>query len=239
MVFDLGGALVMAREWAKTAVPKRVSAHDNPDRPRWRRWLVCRCCSTSRHYARLAWRASSVARKTGAMVRVLSFDLRPIETSIQPRLGIIALLDTQPGTETTAAAVSRLPDIVIDHHPPRALSAEVPWRDIRPEFGASARLSGATAKSGIERPPTWPPRFCTVSRPRPATPGRECGTTRAPSHLELSAQADHQAVFDHQSKLSCEHFVAMDRACRRPSGESCSRSTWAPCSIPTSPRRDC
>ena len=153
MAFDLGGALVMAREWAKTRRPKALLLpHDNPDPDSLAAAAGLSLLLGRQGIECTIGMAGIIGRaENRAMVRVLSFDLRPLENLDLESFGIVALLDTQPGTGNNSLPANRLPDIVIDHHPPRPLSAEVPWCDIRPEFGASCTIVWRYLKqAGIE-----------------------------------------------------------------------------------------
>ena len=143
-----------------------------------------------------------------AMVRVLSFDLRPLENLDLESFGIVALLDTQPGTGNNSLPANRLPDIVIDHHPPRPLSAEVPWCDIRPEFGASCTIVWRYLKqAGIELTADLATAFLYGVKTETRDLGRECGPHERQAYLELSAQADHTKLYSITNpKLSREHF---------------------------------
>ncbi|MBL8634614.1 MAG: DHH family phosphoesterase [Myxococcales bacterium] len=219
MAFDLGGALVMAREWAKTRRPKALLLpHDNPDPDSLAAAAGLSLLLGRQGIECTIGMAGIIGRaENRAMVRVLSFDLRPIENLDLDSFGIIALLDTQPGTGNNSLPLSRLPDIVIDHHPPRPLSAEVPWCDIRPEFGASCTIVWRYLKqAGIELSADLATAFLYGVKTETRDLGRECGPHERQAYLELSAQADHTKLYSITNpKLSREHFVAMDRACRR------------------------
>jgi len=51
-----------------------------------------------------------------------------------------ALVDCQPRTGNNQLPVAVLPDVVIDHHPARRATHQVPFSDIRTEYGASATI---------------------------------------------------------------------------------------------------
>jgi len=51
-----------------------------------------------------------------------------------------ALVDTQPRTGNNQLPHGIVPDVVIDHHPVRKATEAVPFRDVRPGFGATATI---------------------------------------------------------------------------------------------------
>ncbi len=70
------------------------------------------------------------------MVRLLGVNLVPL-TSVDPsQFNKIVYVDSQPDHNEAFAPLK--PDIVIDHHPDTAV--EVPFRDIRPEYGATSSI---------------------------------------------------------------------------------------------------
>ncbi len=218
MAFHLGAALAMVRDRARSMGPRALLLpHDNPDpdslaaamglsRLLEREGMVCTI-----GMAGIIGRAEN-----RAMVRVLGFDLRPIESLDLSSFSIVALLDTQPGTGNNSLPASRLPDIVIDHHPLRPLSQQVPWCDIRPEFGASCTIVWDYLKeAGIEWTPDLATAFLYGVKTETRDLGRECGPHERQAYLELNALADHAKLYSITNpKLSREHFAALDRACR-------------------------
>lgn len=218
MTFNLGAALAMVRERAAAQGNRALLLpHDNPDPD-----SLAAALGLSRLLARegiecTIGMAGIIGRaENRAMVRELKFDLNPIENLDLDSFGLIALLDTQPGTGNNSLPVSRLPDIVIDHHPLRALSQQVPWCDIRPEFGGSCTIVWAYLKeAGIEWTPELATAFLYGIKTETRDLGRECGPHERQAYLELNALADHAKLYSITNpKLSREHFVALDRACR-------------------------
>jgi nanoRNase/pAp phosphatase (c-di-AMP/oligoRNAs hydrolase) len=51
-----------------------------------------------------------------------------------------ALVDTQPKTGNNQLPARVIPDIVIDHHPLRAVTQNGPFFDVRPKYGATATI---------------------------------------------------------------------------------------------------
>lgn len=218
MTFNLGAALAMVRERARVQGSRALLLpHDNPDPDSLAAALGLSLLLGREGIECTIGMAGIIGRaENRAMVRELKFDLKPIENLDLSSFGIIALLDTQPGTGNNSLPVSRLPDIVIDHHPLRALSQQVPWCDIRPEFGGSCTIVWAYLKeAGIEWTPDLATAFLYGIKTETRDLGRECGPHERQAYLELNALADHAKLYSITNpKLSREHFVALDRACR-------------------------
>lgn len=218
MSFNLGAALARVRERIRSHGPKALLLpHDNPDPDSLAAALGLALILEREGMECTIGMAGIIGRaENRAMVRELRFDLKPLENLDLASFGLVALLDTQPGTGNNSLPVSRLPDIVIDHHPQRPLSREVPWCDIRPEFGASCTIVWSYLKElGIEWTPDLATAFLYGVKTETRDLGRECGPNERQAYLELSALADHAKLYAITNpKLSREYFVALDRACR-------------------------
>lgn len=75
-----------------------------------------------------------------AMIRILKIPLNMTKnmTSIEGRQFI--LLDCQPYTGNVYLPETAIPVAAIDHHPRPRKSSKVPYRDIRPDYGASSTI---------------------------------------------------------------------------------------------------
>lgn len=222
MSFNLGAALAMARERANAASEScrnraLLLPHDNPDPD-----SLAAALGLSKLLARegiecTIGMAGIIGRaENRAFVRELKFDLRPLENLDIASFPVIALLDTQPGTGNNSLPLSRLPEIVVDHHPLRPQSQAVPWCDIRPEFGASCTIVWQYLKeAGIDWTPELATAFLYGIKTETRDLGREVGPHERQAYLELNTLADHAKLYSIiNPKLSREHFVALDRACR-------------------------
>ena len=218
MVFHLAAALAMVRERARSTGGRALLLpHDNPDPDSLAAALGLSILLSREGLQCTIGMAGIIGRaENRAMVRELRFDLRPIESLDLDSFAVIALLDTQPGTGNNSLPAGRLPDIVIDHHPLRPLSQQVPWCDIRPEFGASCTIVWAYLKeAGIEWTPDLATAFLYGVKTETRDLGRECGPHERQAYLELNALADHAKLYSITNpQLSREHFAALDRACR-------------------------
>jgi nanoRNase/pAp phosphatase (c-di-AMP/oligoRNAs hydrolase) len=220
MTFNLDAALAMVRERARShgnGQKALLLPHDNPDPD-----SLAAALGLSRLLGRegiecTIGMAGIIGRaENRAMVRELRFDLKPLESLDLDQFALVALLDTQPGTGNNSLPLTRLPDIVIDHHPVRPLSQQVPWCDIRPDFGASCTIVWSYLKqAGIEWTPELATAFLYGVKTETRDLGRECGPHERQAYLELQALADHAKLYAITNpKLSRDHFIALDRACR-------------------------
>ncbi|MCB0309349.1 MAG: DHH family phosphoesterase [Bdellovibrionales bacterium] len=74
------------------------------------------------------------------MVKYLNLKLTPIDKIKLSEFDAIAMVDTQPRTGNNSLPSSRIPDLVIDHHPVTKPSRSVPFLDIREGYGATASI---------------------------------------------------------------------------------------------------
>jgi len=74
------------------------------------------------------------------MVKVLKMKLVPIDKIKISDFDRIAMVDTQPRTGNNALPNHMLPHLVIDHHPKNKSSTNVPFLDIKTEYGATASI---------------------------------------------------------------------------------------------------
>jgi nanoRNase/pAp phosphatase (c-di-AMP/oligoRNAs hydrolase) len=89
------------------------------------------------------------------MVRALHLRLSRVRHLSWKNYRHFALVDTQPRTGNNQLPVSVVPDVVIDHHPPRKESLEAGFADIRPEYGATASiLTEYMLAAGLQPSPT-------------------------------------------------------------------------------------
>jgi len=75
-----------------------------------------------------------------ALVRYLKRPLRHFTASDHKQSSVIALVDTQPGTGNNPLTGQDKARVVIDHHPLRPETAEVPFADVRANVGSSSTI---------------------------------------------------------------------------------------------------
>lgn len=74
------------------------------------------------------------------MVRVLNLSFLLVEELDLDDYDCIILVDCQPGAGNHGLPESRLPDVVIDHHPRLKPTRQVQVHDVRPNYGATATI---------------------------------------------------------------------------------------------------
>ncbi len=119
-----------------------ILSHDNPDPDALASgWVL-------RHILRqmtdvdvtLAYEGMVGRTENRAMVKLLRIPLVPLSQLKVGQFDAVALVDTQPQSGNNPLPAGMLPRIVIDHHPLRRESREVPFCDIRPDHGATATI---------------------------------------------------------------------------------------------------
>jgi len=75
-----------------------------------------------------------------AMLTYLSIDLRPVSELSLGAGSLVALVDTQPGRINNSLPRDIVPAVVIDHHPAYGDYHQVPFLDLRDEYGATSTI---------------------------------------------------------------------------------------------------
>jgi nanoRNase/pAp phosphatase (c-di-AMP/oligoRNAs hydrolase) len=75
-----------------------------------------------------------------AMLTYLNIDLKPVSSLELNRNTLVALVDTQPGRVNNSLPRAIVPAVVIDHHPAYADYGQVPFLDLRDEYGATSTI---------------------------------------------------------------------------------------------------
>ena len=75
-----------------------------------------------------------------AMLTYLSIDLRPVSELELRKGALVALVDTQPGRINNSLPHDVVPTVVIDHHPAYGDYPQVPFLDLRREYGATSTI---------------------------------------------------------------------------------------------------
>jgi len=77
-----------------------------------------------------------------AMLRLLGIQLVPVSKVDYTECDLLSLVDTQPGAGHTDMPTGRVPEVVIDHHPPRKESEGARYLDVGRPVGATATIIG-------------------------------------------------------------------------------------------------
>lgn len=75
-----------------------------------------------------------------AMLTYLNIDLKPVSGLDLNGGSLVALVDTQPGRVNNSLPRGIVPAVVIDHHPAYADYGQVPFLDLRDEYGATSTI---------------------------------------------------------------------------------------------------
>ncbi len=220
MSFDLASALAAhaTRLGARPSKRTLILTHDNPDPDSLAAALGLRALLESRKLpAQIALGGIIGRAENRAMVRELKIELVPIERADLDAYGAFALVDSQPGTGNNSLPADRKCDIVIDHHPLRATTpSDIPWRDIRPDVGATATIVYSYLKEAhVPLDATLNTAFLYAIKSETRDLGRESGEPERAAYVELMQSGDfHKLYAITNPKLGREHFVAVDRAIR-------------------------
>jgi nanoRNase/pAp phosphatase (c-di-AMP/oligoRNAs hydrolase) len=216
--FDLQVQLTSLRGRLKKGAKVLVLTHDNPDPDSLAAALGLRKLLASQGVGSLLALGGIIGRaENRAMVRELEIDLHPLEKLDLGQFGAFALVDTQPGTGNNSLPANRKCDIVIDHHPLRATTpADIPWRDIRPEVGATATIVyGYLREVKLSIDAQLATAFLYAIKSETRDLGREAGEEERDAYVELLRTADMTRLHAITTpKVGREHFVALDRAVR-------------------------
>jgi nanoRNase/pAp phosphatase (c-di-AMP/oligoRNAs hydrolase) len=151
-----------------------------------------------------------------AMVDSLGIPLVAGEALDPAAYDALAIVDSQPGTGNNSLPPGRPVDVVIDHHPAREESAQVPWRDIRPELGATSTILVEYLRALNARVDTpLATALFYALRAETRDLGREATHAERVAYLFLFPLVDfHLLSLISQPKVPREHFAALDRALR-------------------------
>jgi nanoRNase/pAp phosphatase (c-di-AMP/oligoRNAs hydrolase) len=216
--FDLKTQLAAMR--ARLPKGKRVLilTHDNPDPDSLAAALGLKRLLGAHDVDSIVALGGIIGRaENRAMVRELKLELPPLEKLDLSLYGGFALVDTQPGTGNNSLPADKKCDIVIDHHPLRATTPnDIPWRDIRPDVGATATIVyGYLREQKIAIDATLATAFLYAIKSETRDLGREAGDEERDAYVELMRQADMAKLYAITTpKVGREHFVALDRAVR-------------------------
>jgi nanoRNase/pAp phosphatase (c-di-AMP/oligoRNAs hydrolase) len=128
-----------------------------------------------------------------------------------------ALVDSQPRTGNNQLPDKILPEIVIDHHPTRRVTLQVPFSDIRTDYGASATIVAEyLAAAGIDIPRKLATAFIYAIRTETQDFRRDFTRADKDLHDSLLPNADNRALARIQRpRLPLSYFETTHRALER------------------------
>jgi nanoRNase/pAp phosphatase (c-di-AMP/oligoRNAs hydrolase) len=141
-------------------------------------------------YAGLVGRAEN-----RAMMRELELDLTRIERLDVAGFDAIAMVDTQPGFGNNSLPSEQRPTAVIDHHPPRSDLDDIPFVDIRQDYGATSTIVAEYAYSiGLRLTPALTTALFYALKSETQDLGREVSEQDQKVYLSLFPRADKAAL---------------------------------------------
>jgi len=174
-----------------------VLSHDNPDPDALASACTLRAileelvdAETIVGYAGLVGRAEN-----RAMIRELELDVTHIGNLDLSSFDAIAMVDTQPGFGNNSLPARRRPIVVIDHHPPRADLDDIPFVDIREDYGATSTMVAEYAYAvGLKLPSALITALFYALRSETQDLGREASEHDQKVYLSLFPHADKPAL---------------------------------------------
>jgi nanoRNase/pAp phosphatase (c-di-AMP/oligoRNAs hydrolase) len=120
--------------------PLIILPHDNPDPD-----ALASAAALQYVLHELAGKESMIAlggiigrAENRAMVKYTNISLTPVKEIEFTAESQVALVDTQPGRTNNSLPADIRPTVVIDHHPAYALTENIPFVDLRDQYGATS-----------------------------------------------------------------------------------------------------
>lgn len=193
-----------------------IVTHDNPDPDTIATgWVLLRLARRLRRMrVDLAYGGIIGRGENRALLEVLKVPLQRLETLDPASYDAIALVDSQPGTGNNSLPASKVPTIVIDHHPMRPRTREVPFHDVREDYGASVTIAAEyllAAGMRLERRLATAIFYAIKSETKNL--GREASRADIKLFLELFPQVDNHALSQiEHPPIPRNYFSMIDQA---------------------------
>lgn len=122
--------------------PLSIVVHNNPDPDSLASAMALKHLLKTRGYKRVRIFFDGLVGRAEnqAMIRVLKIPLFRTKNMASMKERQFGLVDCQPYAGNVTLPQGRIPVAVIDHHPPSRKTSKVPYRDIRPGYGASSTI---------------------------------------------------------------------------------------------------
>lgn len=129
-------------EWLRGKTPILIVTHDHPDPDALATAYALRhlILMKTGQDAIIAFNGVIGRSENRALVRELEIETVPLNSVDPHEFAVVCLVDAQPGTGNVSLPPSCRIDLVIDHHPLRATTANSRWHDVRPDYAASATI---------------------------------------------------------------------------------------------------
>lgn len=129
-------------EWARGKGRILIIAHDNPDPDSLAAAYALKhlfLVKTGQE-ATIAFGGVIGRGENQIMVKELEINAVKLGDLDLGKFGVVAMVDTQPGTGNNSFPPEREVHLVIDHHPLRDATQKVRWLDVREDYGACATI---------------------------------------------------------------------------------------------------
>ncbi len=195
-----------------------ILTHDNPDPDAiaagWVLGYILRGALNLR--TTLAYEGVVGRAENRAMVELLRIPLVPLSDVVLDRHDAVALVDTQPGTGNNSLPDAILPRVVFDHHPLRRKTRDVPFVDLRVDYGATATiLTEYLEVSDLPIRPRHATGLFYAIRSETQNLGRESSIPDSRAFLALFPKADSRLISHiEQAPISRRYLALLNGAFR-------------------------
>lgn len=193
-----------------------VLTHDNPDPDSLASavgvaWLLERLAGLP---SKVAYGGIVGRAENRALVKVLKLPVVPVARLTVDETDFVAIVDTQPECGNHSLPDRALLDAVIDHHPARPSSAEVPFVEVGGSFGATASIVTTYVRaSGLTPTPALATALFYGIKSDTRDLGREFEPIDVDNYHWLFPMVDHQALSQiEHPKLPATYFAALHHA---------------------------
>jgi nanoRNase/pAp phosphatase (c-di-AMP/oligoRNAs hydrolase) len=164
--------------------------------------------------ARVAFGGIVGRAENRALVRVLKLPMVPVSRIVFDEFDYIVLVDTQPEFGNHSLLPRVQPDAVVDHHPARASTYDVPFADVGGDYGATASIvTGYVRAAGIVPTRELATALFYGIKSDTRDLGRELGPADVANYQWLFPYVDHGALSEiEHPTVSANYFSALHRA---------------------------
>ncbi len=193
-----------------------ILTHDNPDPDAIAGgWALSRVVQRLRRMkVDLAYGGIIGRGENRALADELRVPLQPIDALDLELYDAFALVDSQPETGNNSLPKGVLPSVVIDHHPLRSPTRDVPFHDVREGFGATVTIVAEylRASRAVVGRPLATAIFYAI-KAETQNLGRESSRADLRTFLRFFPLVDNQALskIEHP-RIPMEYFSMIDQA---------------------------
>jgi len=189
-----------------------IITHDNPDPDCLASGWVLRHIVRRRLEleATLAYEGVVGRAENRAMVSLLRIPIQRLRDLKLERFDAALLVDTQPRTGNNSLPPGLEVRAVVDHHPVRAATRRVAFRDVRPEYGATASIATEyLICSGLPIAPRLATGLFYAIRSETQNLGREGTSADLRAFLTLFPKVDNHMISRIEQAPVSRHYLAL------------------------------